>query len=72
MIGVVFTSASDKGDLHVTSAHSMNINNISSLLISLSIDMAFSKMINGTAYFDDITILMIKAVLISRVFLSIK
>lgn len=51
---VVFTSTANKGDLHVTFTHPMSINHISSLLANLGIDMDFSKMINGIAYFDDI------------------
>ena len=51
---VIFTSASSKGDLQVVFAHPRNIFSISSLLVSLGIDMTFSKVINSTAYFDHI------------------
>lgn len=49
---VVFTSVSSNGELKVTFAHGINIFSISSLLVSLDIDMDLSKVIDSTAYFD--------------------
>lgn len=49
---VVFTSVSSNGELQVSFAHGINLFSINSLLISLDIDMDFTKAINNTAYFD--------------------
>lgn len=48
-----FTSTS-KGDLEVMFDSPMNLNSINKLLNNLDIDMDFRRMVNGTAYFDNI------------------
>lgn len=49
---VVSTSVSSKGELQVAFAHRMNLFSINSLLVSLGIDMDFTRASNNTAYFD--------------------